>query len=115
MNPALHAASASHSPRARTLAAELRATIDNFRAREPKTTDAEVQLAVATLTSHTASPARILASVFTAIAAIAIGVVIAAGTSAAADGARVPWTAIIIGLTVLVATVTLLWVRARDE
>ena len=88
--------SSTHTPHASELAKRLRATIDDYRSREAKLTDADVQMALATI--HASNPvtrrkARLIGSAVAVAIGATVGVI---GTVIASleNGRQVPMVAV---------------------
>jgi hypothetical protein len=106
----------SESPRAQELVKRLRATIEDYQAREAKLTQADIELALRTiLPSAPASRRRTtLLGFATALGGLSVAGALAALVSAKESGSGIP--IIIVAVAAVVAVVALLLLmRARSD
>ena len=103
------------SRRSRELAEQLRATIADYQAREPKLNSDEVRLALQSVTPGAGiSPARRALIVASAVFAVLLAGVIAATANARAEGKPVPIVWLVAGLAAGLGAIAILVARARD-
>lgn len=104
------------TPRSKALAKELRRTLDDFRAREPKTSGEEVRAALASVTPDTwYTPARRVAIAVTVALCVAVFALVASTAEGRQRGRPTPWVPIAAVLAAGVAAVAAAWMRTRDD
>lgn len=102
--------------RTRDLTAALRATIATFQAEHPKVTPDEVRAALQAVTPGTRNtPTRRAAIIATAVLGVGIFAIVGSTAEGRNQGRPMPWILIMSVLVPCVATVAVLWLRARDD